>query len=260
MHDRRLEDGERKLFEALKASTNTARIEVLIPRQRWKKGKRGTPDQQGLRARPATLTVTFQPVPIASSRSDLRSKGPITLWGVYAREEKPPADATRIAWWLLTTEQVDTADDAARIVDLYTRRWRIEEWHRVLKQGCKAQDHQHETAERLKRALVIDAVIAWRIQLMTLLGRDVPDLPCTVFFDAWEVKVLEAMEAEKGTRGTRPPFPLGDAIMRVAKLGGYLARRSDPPPGAECIWKGIIALYNRVEGYRLATRQHARPP
>lgn len=259
MHDRRLEDKERKLFEELKASKNKARIEVLLPRQRRKVAKRGKSEQKGVPGRQATLTVKFQQVTIESSRSDLRSKGPITLWGVYAREEKPPADAKRIEWRLLTTEKVETAEDAARIVDLYTRRWRIEEWHRVLKQGCKVQEHQNETAERLKRVIVIDAVIAWRIQLMTLLGREVPDLPCTVFFDEWEVNVLAALEVEKGKRGMKPPFTLGQAIILVAKLGGYLGRRSDPPPGAECIWTGMMRLYDRADGYRLATL-YARPP
>jgi hypothetical protein len=257
--DRLLEGKEHKLFEELKKSKNRAQIEVMIPRQRSKKGKRGKPDQKGMPAREATLTVRFQQVTIESSRRDLRSKGPITLWGVYAREDKPPAGAKRIEWKLLTTEKVETVEEARRIVDLYTRRWRIEEWHRVLKQGCKVQEHQNETAERLKRAIVIDAVIAWRIQLMTLLGREVPELPCEVFFDEWEVKVLEAMEAKKGKRGMKRPFTLGETIILVAKMGGYLGRRSDPPPGAECIWKGMIALFHRTEGYRLATLQARRP-
>jgi hypothetical protein len=259
MHNRRLEGKEHKLFDELKASKDTARIEAFIPRQRWKKAKRGDPEQEGMPARHAVLTLRYQEVTIKSKRSDLRGKASITLWAVYAREEKPPAGAKRIEWFLLTTEKVETAQDAAWIVELYTRRWRIEEWHRVLKQGCKAQEHQNETAERLKRAIVIDAVIAWRIQLMTLLGREVPDLPCEVFFDEWEVKVLEALEAEKGKRGKKPPFTLGQAIILVAKQGGYLGRPSDPPPGAECIWKGIIRLYDRSEGYRLATH-HLRPP
>ena len=49
------------------------------------------------------------------------------------------------------------------------------------------QEHQHQTAERLKRAIAIDVVLAWRIQLMALLGREVPELPCDVFFENWEV-------------------------------------------------------------------------
>ncbi len=252
MYNRRLQGKERKLFEELKASRNGAQIEVVIPRQRWKQAKRGKPEQRSMPGRQAVLTVRFQEVTVQSTRSDLRSKGAITLWGVYAREEHPPVGAKRIEWLLLTTERVETARDAAHIVDLYTRRWRIEEWHHVLKSGCKVQEHQNETAERLMRVIAIDAVLAWRIQLMTLLGREVPELPCTVFFDEWEVKVLEALEWQKGKRGMKPPFNLGQAIILVARQGGYLARRSDPPPGPKCIWKGIVHLYNLAAGYQLA--------
>ena len=252
MHNRCLDGKERKLFEELKASQHKAQIEVVIPRQRWKKAKREDPEQKGVPGRRGVLTVRFQEVTVQSRRSDLRSKQAITLWGVYAREENPPPGAKRIEWLLLTTEVVRTPEDAARIVDLYTRRWRIEEWHHVLKSGCKVQEHQNETAERLKRVIAIDAVLAWRIQLMTLLGREVPELPATAFFDEWEVNVLEALEEEKGKRGMKPPFSLGDAIILVAKQGGYLARRSDPPPGTGCMWKGIMHLYNLATGYRLA--------
>lgn len=251
-HNRHLEGTERKLFEELKASEPKTQIEVVIPRQRWKKAKRGDPEQDSLPGRRGLLTVRFQQVTVPSTRIDLRSKPAITLWGVYAREDNPPPGAQRIEWLLLTTEEVRTPEDAARIVELYTRRWRIEEWHRVLKSGCKVQEHQNETAERLKRVIALDAVLAWRIQLMTLLGREVPELPCKVFFDEWEVKVLEALEENKGKRGLKPPFSLGDAIVLVARQGGYLARRSDPPPGSQCIWKGILHLYNLATGYRLA--------
>jgi len=259
-YNRRLEGKERKLFDELKASKAKATIETLIPRQRWKKAKRNKSGQEGMPAREAVLTLRYQEVTLRPPRSDLRGKGVIKLWAVCAREKKPPAGAKRIEWFLLTTEKVESAEDAARMVEFYTRRWRIEEWHRVLKQGCKVQEYQNETAERLKRAIVIDAVIAWRIQLMTLLGREVPDLPCEVFFDQWEVKVLEALEARKRKRGKKPPFTLGEAIVLVAKQGGYLGRRSDPPPGAETIWTGMIRLYDRAVGFELATLLHARPP
>ena len=66
------------------------------------------------------------------------------------------------------------------------------------------------------------------------------------------MKVLEAIEAEKGKRGMKPPFNLNQAITLVAKQGGYLARRSDPPPGPKCVWKGIVHLYGLAGGYRLA--------
>ena len=173
--DRKLVGRKRKLFAELKASPDRADVEVVIPRQRWKKAKSGKPEQEALPGRPASLSVHFQEVTIPATRSDL--EGPLTLNAVYAREKSPPRGAKSIEWMLLTTEPVTRAEDAVRIVDLYTMRWRIEEWHRVLKQGCIVQEHQNETAERLQRVIAIDVVLAWRIQLMTLLGREIPQPP-----------------------------------------------------------------------------------
>lgn len=259
-HNRRLEGRERKLFETLRSSPHRTRVEVFIPRQRWKKAKRAQPEQKGLPGRQAVLSIRFQKITLTSTRRDLRSAAPITLWGVYAREENPPPHAKPIEWLLLTTEEVRSPEDAARIVALYCRRWRIEEWHRVLKSGCKAQEHQHETAERLKRAIAIDVVLAWRIQLMTLLGREAPDLPCAVFFEKWEVKVLDALQKRQANGQDPRPLRIGDAISLVAKLGGYLARSSDPPPGTGCVWKGMIRLCAMADGYRLAAETMARGP
>lgn len=257
--NRCLEDCEHKLFDELRASENKAQVEVAIPRQRWKKAKRGKPGQEGKPARDATLTLAFKKVSIPPTRQSLKSNGPVSLWAVYAREEQPPEGAAPIEWMLLTTEEVETTDDAVRMLKLYSLRWRIEEWHRVLKTGCRVLEHQHETAERLMRVIAMDAVLAWRIQLMTLLGRQVPDLPCEVFFDEWEVKVLTVV-AERQKKGPlERPLTLADAMTAVARMGGYMARPSDPPPGAMVLWRGFIRLDGMVDGYCLGIGMTSGP-
>jgi hypothetical protein len=74
----------------------------------------------------------------------------------------------------------------------YCLRWRIEDWHRVLKSGCRIEDLGHQSADRLRRAIAINLVIAWRIMLMTLLGREVPELPAEVLFSEIELRTLNA--------------------------------------------------------------------
>lgn len=69
---------------------------------------------------------------------------------------------------------------------------RIEDWHRVLKTGCRIEKLAHDTAARLRRAIAINLVIAWRIMLMTLLGRETPDLPAEVLFSDIELRTLRA--------------------------------------------------------------------
>jgi hypothetical protein len=93
---------------------------------------------------------------------------------------------------LLTTCEITTTEQAQERLRWYCLRWRIEDWHRVLKSGCRIEALQHKTAERLKRAIAINLVIAWRIMLMTLLGRSCPDLPAELLFSDCEIEVLNA--------------------------------------------------------------------
>ena len=92
-------------------------------------------------------------------------------------EPNAPEGAAAIEWLLLTSIPLTSAKQARKCLQWYCRRWRIEEWHRVLKSGCHILEHQNETAETLLRVIAMDAVIAWRIMLLSLLGRELPELP-----------------------------------------------------------------------------------
>ena len=57
----------------------------------------------------------------------------------------------------------------------------------------------YKTAERLRRGIAINLVIAWRIMLMTLLGREAPELPAEVLFSDLELEVLNAYAKKKAS-------------------------------------------------------------
>jgi hypothetical protein len=72
-----------------------------------------------------------------------------------------------------------------------------QDWHRVLKSGCAVERIAHQSAERIRRAIAINLVIGWRIMLMTLLGRQTPELPPEVLFSDIELQVLNAYSKKK---------------------------------------------------------------
>lgn len=86
----------------------------------------------------------------------------------------------------------------------YCLRWRIEDWHRVLKSGCKIEELSMKKAARLKRAIAINIVVAWRIMLMTLLGRQAPELPPEILFSDIEIKVLQGYAQKKLKKTCQP--------------------------------------------------------
>jgi len=118
---------------------------------------------------------------------------------VHVLETSVPEEDDPVEWFLLTTCDVSSPEQAQQMLSWYCLRWRIEDWHRVLKSGCNIEKLQHKTAERLKRTIAINLVIAWRIMLMTLLGRTCPNLPAEVVFSDLEMEVLKA-HAKKKTR------------------------------------------------------------
>ena len=194
-HDRKT-IGEHKLFEAVRRSPLQTRINIKVPRQsaRPKRSK-----QKARPKRPArTAEVSVRYIPIELSQPPYcKKKEVVPIWVVHVSEQNPPRDMKPVEWFLLTTIDIKSMDDAHNCIRWYCLRWRIEDWHRVLKFGCGVEKIAHETAERLRRAIAINLVIAWRIMLMTLLGRDTPELPVEVLFSDLEIEVLEAYAKKK---------------------------------------------------------------
>lgn len=224
------------LFELARQAPILSKVIVNIPRQAAREKKNKLEARSFRSARKATLTVRaarvqLQP-PIRHANKD-----PIGIWIIHAKEDNPPQGEDSIEWFLLTTMTIANSADAEQCLRWYCLRWRIEDWHRVLKSGCRIEELAHKTAERLRRAIAINLVIAWRIMVMTLLGREQPELPAEILFSDVELRVLNTLKKK-----SQNPINLGEAVRLVAKLGGYLGRNSDPPPGHQVIWRGYIAL------------------
>ena len=242
---RRRVAGGRSLLDALRAAPVRARAAVAIDRLTARSKSSGRQARPGRARRNATLALHADSVELAPTGREHRGKPPIRLQGVLVEEERaPPEGVAPIRWLLLTTLAADTPAACRRIVEYYARRCRIEDWHRILKSGCKVEELANRSADRLARAA------AWRIFLMTLLGRDQPDLPPDVLFSELEIRVLKAFAAE---HGIDPPRTLAAAALLAARIGGHIHRPRGPPPGTKVIWRGTATLAGMSLGYRLAT-------
>ena len=196
-HNRYIKGGD-KLFAAVKESPECGWLSIPVNRQsaRPKRSKqKARPKRSG---RMAEVSLRYIPVELRSTAGDDVNNPPITLTIVHVVEDNPPEGEKGIEWFLLTTVDVQSAEDAEKCLRWYCKRWRIEDWHRVLKSGCRIEDAAHKTAERLKRSIAINLVIAWRIMLMTLLGRETPELPAEVLFSDIEIEVLNSFAKKKG--------------------------------------------------------------
>ena len=143
-----------RLFDEVRngPARGAATVEVRRQSARAKASKQAR--QDGRAARVAELTLRYQGVALPCPGAE-----PVELFVVHAREEQAPSAVEPLEWFVLTTLRVTSADDATRIVGWYALRWRIEEYFRVLKSGCKVEELQHHAAERLERAMAIKMVV-----------------------------------------------------------------------------------------------------
>ena len=248
-HSRSLVDSELNLWIHMQRCPVAGTLTVQIPPQKDRK------------ARTADLAVTFDKVELKqpAGKADME---PVAMWAVLARETKPPAKGEPLEWLLLTTMKVDDFESACKCIDWYTRRWGIEVFHRTLKSGCKIEERQLTTIDRLGSCLAIDMIVAWRVYYLTMLGRETPDVPCSVFFAEAEWKALTAHAARQPEPAAEPPS-LYEAIVMVARLGGYIENSRKKPPGTTNMWRGLVALGWITDAWCAFAQQHEpqeKPP
>jgi hypothetical protein len=227
-HNRRVLDEHGYLWEHLAAQPLAGLKEVRLPRR------------AGRAARTARLEVRFGAVELRAPKR--RAKMPrVRLRAVWARETGAPAGVEPVEWMLLTTLPVENLEQACEKLEWYTRRWGIEVFHRTAKSGCQIETRQLGHADRIEACLAIDLVVAWRIFHLTKLGRETPDVPCTVYFEEIEWQALVGFIRKDPIPPAQPPS-LREAMRMVASLGGFLGRKGDGEPGTQTLWLGLQRL------------------
>lgn len=207
-------------------------------------------------ARTAKVEVRFGPlhVPVPSQKSPYvkhLSPAPIAMWVVYAVEVDAPKGVEPIEWILLTSLPVESFDDAWRILGYYEKRWLIEEWHKALKTGCRVECRQLKSKEGLEKITALLSVVAVRLLQLKAAARTDPDRPARQLVPLHWIRMLLA--ARKRTKYTLA-MSVGEFYRELAKLGGFLGRKSDGEPGWITIWRGWQKLYLLVHGAELAQR------
>jgi hypothetical protein len=240
-----------KLWDHMRQQPTSGSYTIQIP----KRSK--TKHAQERDARTATVTVRFGSFQLNPPRNNVkhnREQLPdIDMCAVYVLEPNSPDGEEPVEWMLLTNLPVRSFDEAYEKVLWYCLRWRIEMYYKVLKSGFQVEACRLAHADRLARYLTVMSIVAWRLFMITLIARTDPATPCSPLLADHEWKVL-FLKANKSKTVPKKPPRVGDVVTWVAKLGGYLARKSDGPPGIITLWRGWKRLADLTEGWNLALR------
>ena len=234
-HNRSLEQDSHRLWDKLEAQPIAAHHEVDLSETKTRK------------ARKAKLAVRFCPVQLRSP-ARLGPDSQLQVYGLYADEVDCPEGEEPVSWILLTSEPVTTVEQALTILRWYGYRWRVEEFHKLLKSGCQVERYRL-AAEGMKPLLGFLCVIAADLLRLTYLKRTQPDMPAETVLSSVQIQVLKA-------KSSRAPKTLTVrwAVEAIARLGGYLEHRRKTPIGIQVLWKGWAKLQDLVEGWQLANQ------
>ena len=201
--------------------------------------------------RAASLSIVFEKITIPAPSNKTKSKDGhlpiIDLWAIMAVERTPPAGHDALCWVLLTDLPINSLDNAIEKINWYTLRWNIELLHKVLKSGCSVEKAQLRNANRLKKYIVIKSIIAWRLFWLSRSHKMMKDESCIEILSEQEWTILYRKINRKKPPSSPPT--IGEAVHWIAKLGGYIGRRS-PPPGMISLWRGWQRLMDMIEDYR----------
>jgi hypothetical protein len=233
------EDGRKNLDEFIKSQPIAGKINVYVPRDSHTKRK----------ARNAEVEITYGKCTILKPNNLVCNNelpNSIEVYVVSAVKINPPLGQKEISWQLITNVPTNNFEDAVTRVQWYTQRWKIEIFHRTLKSGCKVEELQFGSADKLMKLIAVYSIIALHIMFLGYLGRCRPDESCETCFSEDEWKILYSVANKTTILPDNPPTIL-EAVVMIAKLGGFLARKSDGFPGVTVIWRGLAKFYTILE-------------
>lgn len=215
------------------------------------------PAAPGRKARVAELAVRFARVVLCKPKHAKGGQLPATiaLTLIDVRETSQPQEGEAIHWRLLTTHEVTSLGRACRIIELYRRRWIIEEFFHTL----KTAGFDIEAADIGDPEVMIKFVTAATVAAVTVMqlvkARDgTTGQNLAEAFDPADQPILEAVSErlEGKTARQKNPHPkgsLGFASWVMGRLGGWTGYYGKPGP--KVMRRGLEAFQHIKSGAML---------
>jgi transposase-like protein/transposase Tn5 family protein len=227
------------LWSYLKKEPRQCIYELIVPKRHNKPARKANVELRYVNK------LVFMP-PQRSPKAQMGTLNSVTFNAIWIKEQNPPRGESGLEWMLITNIAIEDIACAKKMAKWYCMRWHVENFHRILKSGCKIKDCRLENYESLKKLISLKSIIAYRLYSLTLIGRVKPTASCERVLSELEWKTLVIRHNKTQTIPKKPPT-IYEATRMLAKLGGFLGRRSDGEPGMTHIWRGWEKLEESVK-------------
>ena len=199
-----------------------------------------------------TLDIWYKRIHVCPPIGKQKRYPALDLTVIHASEVGAPSGRKPILWKLVTDLEVNELQEAIENVRWYSMRWKIEVFHKILKSRCRAEGAKLRTADRLANLIALFCIDSWRVMWMTMMALAAPKADPTIAFTATEITILDSLIVDSASRGAQSGA-LQLYLTKLSRLGGYLARTFDSPPGNTVVWRGLRRLVDIQIGAELAT-------
>lgn len=237
----RLIDDEHRKIEA-KMNATPIVGEHVIKLENYKNRKDGT----------VFLDIKFQRVQLIVPIDKKKRFRDVSVTIIDAIEKNCSEEQEPIFWRLITNLEISTIGEAIEKVEWYNNRWKIEIFHKILKSGFKSESVRLRTSGSLMKIISIFCILAWRVFWMTMINRISPNGSPKLILTEDEINFVDAIDHKVNLKCKKV---ISEYVHKIAKLGGYLARLHDPPPGNMVIWRGMRKLNDMLYGYKLGKKE-----
>ncbi len=201
----------------------------------------------------ATVRVKYHRLRVHPPIGKQKKYPPLMLTVIHAREASSPRGREKIDWKLITNLPVRSRKDAVEKLAWYAMRWRIETFHKILKSGCRAEASKLRTAQRIVNLIAVFCILSWRIFWMTMMNRVAPAASPLVALTRLETHLVDELIPDNPAKRRRGAA-LSCYLTKIARLGGYLARTRDSPPGNTVMWRGLSRLTDIELGFLMGAQ------
>ncbi len=201
----------------------------------------------------AVLEIRYRRIRVLPPIGKQKQYPPLHLTVIHAQERGTPRGREKINWKLMTDLPITSRRDAIEKIQWYALRWKIETFHKILKSGCQAEESKLRTAERLVNLIAVLCILGWRIFWITMINRSAKEASAKLAFTRLELRLLDQLVKDKADAKSRQK-PLSAYLLKLARLGGYLARANDAPPGNMVMWRGLSRLTDIELGFMIGAQ------
>jgi hypothetical protein len=210
------------------------------------------PERAGRPARIARLAVRSLRVTMVMRDHLVQKRRELSVTVVWAREEGSSSRDDGLDWLLYTTIEASTGQNALDAISRYAYRWRIEDFHRVLKTGggC-VEDSQLRSPSAMIKWATLHSMVASRALRLRDAARATPDQVATAELSDDEINALVVLKNKEKRRTetiSAKDLTIKQAVRWIADLGGFTATGvSQTAPGATVIERGLERVLDAAQ-------------